>query len=206
MDWEKLVSRFAFAAAGAFVVAYAITPYLVTHGFLIPKEQNPVHAQAVIEHRAVTASFYDYYTRTTVALTYPSHVERGSSVLITGTIDQKIIFRRNPSYPDDGTDPPTPPEQSALEWPIEVSLTSPPSAFTFADSEQIKTFSAGKPLPISTSWAPVISSEGDTATIILNFKNLNGTDDDAHRSSTERLINANDQLTITTNGKKLLNE
>jgi hypothetical protein len=177
----------AFSASCVFAATFALEAIIARHTNLIAKEVESkiIRVRAGNDRQTRTASFVVAYVRTTLELNYTSPVRKGSSATVTARIEQTEIFRRDPSFPDDGGGVPEDQQINTLKWPITVTLAS--AAFRFASSEEHKKLAEGSHLPAVIRWAPVAESEGD-ADFILHFSNIEGAKDLSGYHSPERFL------------------
>jgi hypothetical protein len=194
MKRKTVVAASAFAATSVFIVALILTPFIAKHTSWIA-EEIPAHtiaARAEDERQLQTASFVVAFVTTSLDLQYESPIRKGSSAKVIAKINQKQVYRRDPSYPSDGSDIPEPIQFDALRWPIELKLTS--AAFRFSSAEEGKKLSPGDHLPLVIVWAPIADSEGDS-NFILHLTNYNGA-----RSGSAGFMHSADFLSINING------
>jgi hypothetical protein len=194
MKRTTIVASSAFAATGAFTAALILTPFIAKHTSWIA-EEVPAHtitAKAEDDRQLQTASFVVAFLNTSLDLQYETPVRKGSSARVTATINQRQVYRRDPSYPSDGNDIPEPIQFDTLSWPIELKLTS--AAFRFSSAEEERKPSPEAHLPLVIVWAPIADSEGDS-NFILHLTNFNGA-----RSGRGNFMNSSDFISINING------
>jgi hypothetical protein len=193
---ERRIGFAALTSTIVFLAAYGATPYLIRHGLYEPRSERKLEATAEVTTREPTASIYDLYVRTSLAIKYRSPVRSGSSAEVQVTIAQTQLPRPNPTYSMIKSDSPPPPEEiTMLQWPIELSLKA-------SEAAELKKLAPGASLPATLIWAPIFKSDTDEVTLVLSARNLDGAERSKDAGGDLRArLNESPKLSLNINGK-----